>query len=103
MISQFDKLDDLIIEHTKPPVTSMLRNQLAATREQIEAYQAASDKQVQTVEAQAEMITHLQEHNAKLEAVIKKFQTQDDDYLADALRKHREFMRKHELNYDRKK
>jgi len=54
LMDQFQKLDDLILEHTSPPVQGILRNQLALTREQIEAYQAASDKQDATLQKQAE-------------------------------------------------
>ena len=60
MIEQFQKLDNLIVENTQPPVRTMLRNQLALTREQVEAYQAASDKQDETLAKQAETIAALQ-------------------------------------------
>ena len=54
MIDQFQKLDDLILSRTTPPIQAELRNQLALMREQIEAYHAASDKQDQTLSTQAE-------------------------------------------------
>ena len=66
LMDQFQKLDDLIREHTSPPVQTVLRNQLALTREQIEAYQAASDKQDVTLQKQAEAIAELQEEKRKL-------------------------------------
>jgi hypothetical protein len=68
ILDQFQKLDDLIILHTKPPVTTILRGQLALTREQIEAYQASSDKQDQTLAAQAETIERLMKENEALKA-----------------------------------
>src|SRR6266571_3595197 len=63
VLDQLQKLDDLIIEHTEPPTRTVLRNQLALTREQIEAYQAASDRQDQTLSRQAETIEELQKEN----------------------------------------
>lgn len=66
LMDQFQKLDDLILEHTLPPVQTVLRNQLALTREQIEAYQAASDEQDATLARQAKAIAELQEENKKL-------------------------------------
>jgi len=38
------ELDDLIIRHTQPPVTPMLRNKLHPLREQLEAYIAEKEK-----------------------------------------------------------
>ena len=35
ILDQFQKLDNLIIEHTQPPVRTVLRNQLALAREQV--------------------------------------------------------------------
>ena len=52
MIAQFQKLDDLIGENTRPPVTAILRNQLALMREQVEAYHASSEKQDETLAKQ---------------------------------------------------
>jgi uncharacterized membrane protein YqiK len=69
MLDQFQKLDDLIIEHAQPPVRTMLRNQLALTREQVEAYQAASNKQDETLTRQAEAIAGAQK--AEQEAVAR--------------------------------
>jgi hypothetical protein len=65
-MDQFEKLDDLILEHTVPPVQTLLRNQLALTREQIEAYQMASDKQDETLARQATAIEKLQAENKRL-------------------------------------
>jgi hypothetical protein len=66
LMDQFQKLDDLILEHTLPPVQAALRNQLALTREQVEAYQATSDKQDATLQRQANAIAELQEERKKL-------------------------------------
>lgn len=70
-IDQLQKLDALIVQHTQPPVTSVLRNQLSLTIEQCEAYQAASDKQDQTLAAQLETIERLMKENLELNAKIK--------------------------------
>jgi len=74
MIDQFQKLDALIVEHTQPPVTGVLRGQLALTREQVEAYQAASDKQDQTLAAQVEAMATLQ---SEKQALIAKYEQPD--------------------------
>jgi|ERR1051325_1059876 hypothetical protein len=66
LMDQFQKLDDLILELTLPPVQTELRNQLALTREQIEAYQAASDNQDATLQRQAKAIAELQGENKRL-------------------------------------
>ena len=66
LMDQFQKLDDLILDLTLPPAQAKLRNQLALTREQIEAYQAASEKQDATLQRQAEAIVELQEENKRL-------------------------------------
>ncbi len=66
IIEHFQKLDDLIIEHTKPPVTSVLRHQLTLTQEQIEAYQASSNKQAETLTTQIKTIERLMIENETL-------------------------------------
>lgn len=68
MIEQFKKLDKLIVEKTQPPVSTALRNQLALTREQVEAYQASSDKQDETLAKQAETISALQSQCQELDS-----------------------------------
>lgn len=78
MLDQFQKLDDLIVEHTLPPARTILRNQLALTREQVEAYQAASDKQDATLAKQAEAIGELEEKNKSLVATAARSQTQNE-------------------------
>lgn len=67
MIDQFQKLDDLIFELTQDKVRATLRHQLALTREQVEAYQATSDKQDKTLAKQAETIAELQSRNQEFE------------------------------------
>ncbi len=64
------KLDMLIVEHTKPPVTSLLRNQLSLITEQFEAYQVASDKQDHTLATQIETIERLLKENQELNAKV---------------------------------
>ena len=77
MIEQFQKLDDLIIEHTAPPVLSLLRNQLALTREQVEAYQERSDQQDATLSAQLKAYDALAEKVKQLTAKIEQMETKE--------------------------
>ena len=44
ILDQLQILDDLIIEHTKPPITAILRNKLHTTREQAEAYASTAEE-----------------------------------------------------------
>jgi chromosome segregation ATPase len=75
ILDQFQKLDDLIIERTQPPLRTELRNQLALTREQVEAYQESSDKQDKTLAAQLETITSLQDEIARLKAELQRLKS----------------------------
>ena len=104
MIEQFQKLDDRIMEHTTSSVRTILRNQIALAREQVEAYQASSDKQDETLARQAKAIAELQQANANLEKQLTDLKASNqnaaDDYLAEAARKHREYLKKRSLNYD---
>jgi hypothetical protein len=97
IIDQFQKLDDLIIENTQPPVRTILRNQLALTREQLEAYQASSDSQDKTLSAQIKTIERLVKENEQLK-------TKDRDSVLRVLHKLSEDKRKlresYTLNYD---
>lgn len=68
IITHLQELDNLIVESTKPPVTAKLRNKLALIIEQAEAYQASSDKQDETLAAQAQTIERLITENQKLVA-----------------------------------
>jgi DNA-binding MarR family transcriptional regulator len=79
ILDQFQKLDDLIVKHTQPPVRTILRNQLALTREQVEAYQAASDKQDQTLAAQMQTIERLMKEKEALVAAKLRSQSPDLD------------------------
>lgn len=79
MIDQFQKLDDLIIEHTQPPVLAMLRNQLALTRGQVESYQAASDKQDETLATQVETIDRLMKEKEAIDAELARRDKRDED------------------------
>jgi len=76
IIEQFQKLDELICENTTPPVQGILRHQLSLTREQIEAYQAQSDKQDETLGKQLETISALQSRYDEL--VAKQAQLDGD-------------------------
>jgi hypothetical protein len=104
IIEQFQKLDDLIFEHTQPPVRTILRNQLALTREQVEAYQASSDRQDETLSAQAQAIAQLQQENKQLvsqkeEAERRRIAEGDETLRAD-LKKQEEARKRRSLHYD---
>jgi chromosome segregation ATPase len=86
MLDQFQKLDDLILEHTQPPVRAVLRNRLAFTREQVEAYQAASDKQDETLARQAEAIEALSQAKAKADKLAVQLQAEKEDLKEKAAR-----------------
>jgi len=72
IVEELQRLDELIIEHTKPPVTATLRNQLSNAIEQCEAYQASSDRQDETLARQAETIERLTRENQALIAKQRK-------------------------------
>ena len=76
MMQQFQKLDDMIKEHTEQPIQNILRGQLALTREQIEAFQDKSDTQDATLEKQLQRITELQDENAKLKDELHQLKNQ---------------------------
>jgi hypothetical protein len=78
MLEQFQKLDDLIIEHTGPPIQVILRNQLALTHEQVEAHQDSSDAQDRTLQAQLERISDLEEQVKKRDAMIARLQASNE-------------------------
>lgn len=104
MIDQFQKLDDLIVEHTQPPVRAILRNQLALTREQVEAYQAASDKQDQTLAKQAEAIAELQKAKAEVDRQLEDMKAQQSQMKRqawdDLARQAHELHHGNDLNYN---
>jgi hypothetical protein len=104
MLNQFQKLDDLIVELTQPPVRATLRNQLALTREQVEAYQASSDKQDQTLAAQLDTITTLQNDKANLEKQLADIRSRDkavlSDFYAQQQAKARKLRESHTLTHD---
>ena len=85
MIDQFQKLDDLIVEHTQLPVRTILRNQLALTREQVEAYQAGSDEQDKTLSRQAQEIERLMIANADLEKKLLRSDADQKQVVSDSL------------------
>lgn len=60
------ELDDLIIEHTRPPATTILRNKLSTLREQMEAYVATNEQVAADVVKLKQAHTALQEEHAKL-------------------------------------
>ncbi len=103
IIEHLQRLDALIVEHTKPPVTAMLRRELSFATEQCEAYQASSDKQDQTLERQAQTIAALQDQNKQLIATIAKSQAQDkqksDDWWREKAERHQRMIQSKRLRY----
>ena len=62
---ELQNLDELIVQHTSPPITTMLRNKLHPLREQMEAYIASKS-------ASEERNAQLTEQNQELAAKYKK-------------------------------
>src|SRR5579883_3146059 len=87
LMTQFQKLDDLIKEHTEQPLQNKLRGQLALTREQIEAFQENSDRQDATLKKQLERITELQDENGRLKDDLHRLKNQhaEEVYLWDGI------------------
>jgi hypothetical protein len=69
IILYLQELDDLILQHTKPPVTALLRNKLSLAMEQAEAHSAAVAKQEKTLARQLESYEQLA--NAKKAVEVK--------------------------------
>lgn len=63
IVTHLQELDNLIIEHTKPPVTAMLRNKVAFCLEQAQARAADVERQEQTLAKQIETIERLVKEN----------------------------------------
>ena len=96
ILSHLQKLNDLIIEHTKPPVTAKLRNKLSLAIEQAEAHSAAVDRQEQTLATQIETIERLEKEKQALlaENAQMKDTTAKRNAWRDASEKHEERSRK---------
>jgi hypothetical protein len=71
MLDDFAKLETLIIENTEPAVQARLRSQLSIVRERVEAYQASSDRQDQTLKEQLNTIERLTEEKNRLIAELE--------------------------------
>ena len=72
IVAHLQELDDLIVKHTVPPVTTMLRNKLAFCIEQASAHEDAVLKQDETLSRQIEAIEKLMKENADLKAEIAR-------------------------------
>jgi len=70
IIEHLQELDALVIKHTLPPATPILRAKIQVMAEQIEAYQASSDKQDETLARQAAAIKELMEDKAASDARV---------------------------------
>ena len=62
----FQDLDDLIVQHTQAPVTTMLRNKLHPLRDQIEAYITTKESESETLTALTQQYAQLQAEHSKL-------------------------------------
>ncbi|HZP61723.1 MAG TPA: hypothetical protein VFB27_15460 [Opitutaceae bacterium] len=69
-IEHLNRLDELIVEHTKAPIAVTLRNQLSIAREQVEALQAEhlalKNAYVVLKNQSQDAIVRLEEENKKL-------------------------------------
>lgn len=77
IVTQLQELDALIIEHTRPPVTAILRNKLSMAIEQAEAHTDAVARQDQTLSRQAEEIQRLMLENKNLVATVSELQAKN--------------------------
>ncbi len=77
IVSNLQKLDDLIVEQTQPPVTAMLRNKLAFCIEQAQAHAIDVERLQKTLAEQKDAIERLVPENANLIAAIAELQTPD--------------------------
>ncbi len=78
IVTHLQELDNLIIEHTKPPVTAMLRNKVAFCIEQAQARAADVERQEQTLSQQIETIERLSKSEAALKAEIARRDAEAD-------------------------
>ena len=76
IVNLLQELDNLIIEHTKPPITTKLRNKLSLALEQAEAHSEAVIKQDRTLATQIETIDRLMKKNQELNADIAQRNTE---------------------------
>lgn len=69
---RLQRLDTLIVENTKPPVTAILRNELSLCLEEAEAHSQRGDKQDKTLANQVKTIERLMKENADVVAENNK-------------------------------
>jgi hypothetical protein len=72
LLTHLQGLDDLILEYTKPPITTVLRSKLALAREQAEAHWDTVEIHERTLARQAEAIEHLRMEHAEHAGQIAK-------------------------------
>jgi hypothetical protein len=65
---ELQELDELIIKHTAPPITTILRNKLHPLREQMEAYISSKDHESKQHGMLAAEHAALKDAHAKLQA-----------------------------------
>ena len=68
ILAHLQELDNLVVEHTKPPVTALLRNKLAFCIEQAQARASDVERQEQTLSRQIETIDRLNYPTDRLSA-----------------------------------
>jgi hypothetical protein len=74
---ELQRLDDLIIEHTRPPVTTILRNKLHPLREQLEAYVSEKEHAVEIHAQRAKKVEELEAANLKLQTEMARRDSDD--------------------------
>ena len=65
---ELQQLDDLIVAHTHPPVTAILRNKLHPLRDQLEAYIAEEQQRTKLLADTQTEHAALKDSHAKLQA-----------------------------------
>lgn len=78
---ELQQLDDLMIEHTRPPVTTMLGNKLHPLGEQMEKYIAAKEQDANdAAEIKSEFLKLKQEKSA-VDAQLEKIKKEDTRFV----------------------
>ncbi len=72
---ELQELDDLIIKHTAPPVTAILRNKLHPLRDQLEGHIAAKEKEAHHIAELEKQLLDAKAQNEKLQAELARRDT----------------------------
>ena len=100
ILTHLQELDKLIIEHTQPKVTAILRDKLSFALEQAEAHSDAVAKQEKTLATQMETIDRLLKENQQLIAKEESANRGASDALKKKSDDYHRMLRSKELRYD---